>query len=248
MKIQSIIVDKELTFSGDLRKFLNLKFPEIHIRGEASNVSDAHKLIKSINPDLVFSNVNILKKCPKRGIVEMDDINFEIVYMSDRYEDAVTAIQEDVCGFILKPLSLTNVITAVASALKKFLERSKFQRNTDPISKDTAFLPHTKLIGVPTIEGIDFMHVHEIVRCEGLQKCTCVISTRKQNLVSSYNIGEFRKLLEEYGFFTCHKSHLINLMHVKKFTREGFVFLLDNAAVPLARRKKLEFLQLLKHL
>lgn len=115
-------------------------------------------------------------------------------------------------------------------------------------SRDNTLLPHTKLIGIPTMEGIDFLYCHEIIRCEGLQKCTRIVSTRGLAMVSAYNIGEFKKLLEEYGFFSCHKSHLINLMHVKKLTREGFVYLSDNGAVPLARRKRIEFLAMLKHL
>jgi two-component system LytT family response regulator len=248
VKIESIIIDREFAISADLKRCLHTKFPEINIRGEASNCSDACKLIKAVNPDLIFTNVNVFKRSALRMETEMKELHFEMVYMSDRYEDAINAIQEDACGFILKPLSVSDVVLAVASAIKRFLNRSSVRIIRDPIAQDIAFLPHTKLIGIPTIEGIDFLHVHEIVRCEGLQKCTCIVSTRKNNLISSYNIGEFRKLLEEYGFFSCHKSHLINLMHVKKFSREGFVFLSDNAAIPLARRKRLEFLQMLKHL
>lgn len=123
------------------------------------------------------------------------------------------------------------------------------RKSNDPTShRDDILLPHTKLIGIPTIEGIDFLYSHEIIRCEGLQKCTRIVSTRGSAMVSAYNIGEFKKLLEAYGFFSCHKSHLINLMHVKKLTREGFVYLSDNGAVPLARRKRIEFLAMLKHL
>lgn len=247
MKIESIIIDKEVTILNDLKKFLDSKFPEINIRGAASTACEAYKLIKSVNPDLVFANLNVFNVSAGFTGSEIPNTHFEMVHMSDRYEDAIRAIQEDACGFILKPLVVANVIAAVGSALKKFVRRSASRIIHEPISNDGA-LPHTKLIGIPTIEGIDFLHVHEIVRCEGLQKCTCIVSTRKRNLVSSYNIGEFRKLLELYGFFPCHKSHLINLMHVRKFTREGFVYLTDNAAVPLARRKRLEFLQLLKHL
>jgi two-component system LytT family response regulator len=247
VKIESIIIDKEVTILNDLRQFINSKFPEINIRGAASTSCEAYKLIKAVNPDLVFANVNVFNGSVGFMEADIQNTHFEVVHISDSYEDAIRAIQEDACGFIKKPLVVSSVITAVGSAIKKFIRRSASHSIVASMSSD-AMLPHTKLIGIPTIEGIDFLHVHEIVRCEGLQKCTCVVSSRKRNLVSSYNIGEFRKLLETYGFFPCHKSHLINLMHVRKFTREGFVYLTDNAAVPLARRKRLEFLQVLKHL
>lgn len=146
-------------------------------------------------------------------------------------------------------LAKKNLVGSQEQAIQKTGDTTVHRQVTDFFSRyDAALLPHTKLIGIPTMEGIDFLYAHEIIRCEGLQKCTRIVSTRGSAMVSAYNIGEFKKLLEVYGFFSCHKSHLINLMHVKKLTREGFVYLSDNGAVPLARRKRLEFLALLRHL
>jgi two-component system LytT family response regulator len=244
MKIESIIIDYEPTTSLYLRKCLVSKFPEITIRGEASNYCEACELIRAINPVLVFSEMNVFNKSTTSLPAENSHRSYEIIYISDRSEDAMIAIRQDACGFLLKPLNVDDIVISVASAIRKLSERSNYCK-VHP--HDSAFLPHTKLIGIPTMEGIDFLHVHEIVRCEGLQKSTRIVSTRRSNLISAYNIGEFRKLLEEYGFFSCHKSHLINLMHIKKYTREGFVYLSDNTAIPLARRKRLEFLNQLKH-
>lgn len=110
-------------------------------------------------------------------------------------------------------------------------------------------LPHTRLIGIPTIEGLEFIATEKIIRCEGLQKCTLIITTEKSNIISSYNIGKFANLLEENGFFSCHRSHLINLQYVKKYTREGYIFFSANSKpVPLARRKRCEFLKEMRHL
>jgi two-component system LytT family response regulator len=248
MKIESIIIDKEPSISSYLKKCLVSRFPEINIRGEASNYGEACELIRSTNPSLVFSDVNIFHKDSIARRNGHQDNEFEVIYLSNSSSDAISAIRYDACGFILKPFNIKDIVDSVAVAIKKVLGKSERTLNDTVYSHDQMFLPHTKLIGIPTMEGIDFLHVHEIVRCEGLQKCTRIVSTRKNNMISAYNIGEFRKLLEEYGFFSCHKSHLINLMHIKKFTREGFVFLSDNTAVPLARRKRLDFLKQLKHL
>jgi two-component system, LytTR family, response regulator len=248
MKIDSVIVDHEPINSSFLKKCLVSTFPEIAIRGEACNYCDACELIKAINPALVFYDVDISNKRSIPLGLENGRNDYEVIYISDRSEDAISAIREDACGFILKPLNVANIIVSVGSAIRRFSEKTARRTKDSVISLDNGFLPHTKLIGIPTMEGIDFLHAHEIVRCEGLQKSTRIVSTRKSNMISAYNIGEFKKLLEEYGFFACHKSHLINLMHVKKYTREGFVYLSDNTAIPLARRKRLEFLHQLKHL
>lgn len=110
-------------------------------------------------------------------------------------------------------------------------------------------LPHTKLIGIPTIEGLEFIDTDKIIRCEGLQKCTLIVTTEKSDIISSYNIGKFADLLENDGFFLCHRSHLINLQYVKKYTREGYIYFSANSKpVPLARRKRCAFLEEMRHL
>ncbi len=120
-------------------------------------------------------------------------------------------------------------------------ESQKFQ-NSYP-------LPHTKLIGIPTIEGMEFINTEKIIRCEGLQKCTLIVTLEKSDIISSYNIGRFAELLKKSGFFSCHRSHLINLQFVKKYTREGYIFFsVDSKPVPLARRKKCAFLSEMRHL
>jgi two-component system LytT family response regulator len=241
MKISSIIIEHEAVASGFLKKCLHSEFPDIIVEGEVSNYFQACELIRKLNPELVFLDMNALNKIRS---LESEFV-FETVYISSHTEDAIWALRQNACGFILKPLNVGDIVSSVASVISKLSEKAARQVNS--VSRDNS-LPHTQLIGIPTMEGIEFLSVQEIIRFEGLQKCTRTISTRKKDLISSYNIGEFRKMLEEYGFYACHKSHLINLMHVRKITKEGFVFLIDNVGVPLARRKRLEFLQLLKHL
>ena len=109
-------------------------------------------------------------------------------------------------------------------------------------------LPHKRLIGIPTIEGMEFIDTQNIIRCEGLQKCTLIVTTEKSDIISSYNIGKFAELLENDGFFPCHRSHLINLQYVKKYTREGYIFFsATSKPVPLARRKRADFLCEMRH-
>ena len=244
MRIDSIIIDHEATNAAYLKKCVVSKFPEIAIHGEASSYPEAIKLIKTVSPTLVFSNINIFN----RNGTDRNSSRFEMIYLSDRSEDAINAIHQDACGFILKPFNVNDIVVSVGCAIAKLSQRISEGITHDVLTSDNNLLPHKRLIGIPTIEGFDFVYVHEIIRCEGMQKCTRIVTTRKTNIVSSYCIGEFRRLLDLHGFFSCHKSHLINLMYVRKLTREGFIILTDNSAIPLARRKRLEFLKNLKHL
>jgi len=63
--------------------------------------------------------------------------------------------------------------------------------------------------------------------------------------MSSYNIGDFTKILENCGFFLAHRSYLINLSKIKQYQKNGTIILDNNMAIPLARRRKEEFLEII---
>lgn len=103
------------------------------------------------------------------------------------------------------------------------------------------------LIGIPTVNGMEFLKPKEIIRCEGMQRLTKVF-TAGGTIISSYNIGEFCKLLCPSGFFSPHKSHLINLHYLRSYCHDGIITLRTGARIPLARRRRDAFLMLVRHL
>ncbi len=245
MRIDCIIIDNELTSSTYLKKCILEKFPEISIHGQASNYFEANRLIKSVHPLLIFYYSGTIHDNLLCALREKTQNHFETVFISDYAKDAIDAIRQDACGFLLKPFNVSDIVSSVGQAIQRVAEKTSLRCVH---SQEHLAQSHSNLIGIPNIDGIEFLKASEIVRCEGLQKCTRIITIRNINMISSYSIGEFRKLLDENGFFSCHKSHLINLTHVRKLTRDGFIYLTDNFPVPLARRKRLEFLGNLKHL
>jgi two-component system LytT family response regulator len=56
------------------------------------------------------------------------------------------------------------------------------------------------------------------------------------------------QMLEEYRFFRVHNSHLINLDFVSEYFKGegGQVKMADNSVVDVSRRRKEEFLNLLR--
>ena len=63
-----------------------------------------------------------------------------------------------------------------------------------------------------------------------------------RNVYHNEGDEKFSKQLEPFGFFSTHKSHLINLSKVKEYYKEGTVKMTDNSFVPVSKRKKSQFL------
>ena len=100
-------------------------------------------------------------------------------------------------------------------------------------------------IAIPSNNEYFLVFLRDIIRCEGWQKYTKVYMADGETIVSSYNIGIYKDLLEKYGFIMCHKSHVINKMHIKKYQKDGTLIMADDSNVPVSRRKKDEFFQMI---
>jgi len=135
------------------------------------------------------------------------------------------------------------MLRATERAIARIEERNTIKRY-DVLKHNVNHLgKQTTRIAIPGEHAYEFVAVEKISRCEGWGKYTRIHLTSGQVLVASSNIGHFRKLLEPYGFFACHKSHLINRTCIKRYLRDGSVVMNDDAQVPVARRRRADFMK-----
>src|SRR4029078_5054356 len=99
-------------------------------------------------------------------------------------------------------------------------------------------------IAIPGVEGLTFIDIKNIIRCEADGNYTHIYLLQRQKITSSRNIKEFEELLPETIFFRIHNSHLVNLNHIKKYFkgRGGYVVMEDDATIEVASRRKDNFL------
>lgn len=243
----SLIIDDEKKDLGLLEKMLLGHCPQIAVCGKASSIPAGYRLIKEVSPDLVFSETSL---CAESGISLMKQFpagHFEMIFVTKMPGYAMEAINCCAAGYVLKPVQREELIAVIGNAKRRIDKKKEYLKSRLLMEK---MIQHSteEVIGIPTLEGFEFIPVRDIIRCEGLRRFTCVITKEKKDIISSYNLGEFRKILEAYRFFSPHKSHLINLYHIRKYHKEGSIIMLDGSYVPVAKRKKCEFLNTILHL
>ncbi len=240
--IKAIIVDDEeharLTLAGKLGEY----FPNIHIAGMAENAEMAFQMILSSQPDLVFLDIAMPKESGFDLLKRLPNLNFEIIFVTGFDDYAIDAISFCAIGYILKPIQDELLIKAAQQAQQRILEKQENTRNRQLLQNLSQPGHGSNKIGIPAMDGLEFVATNKIIRCEGMQKCTRISIQGRPPITSSYNIGEFVRLLEPYGFFLVHKSHLINLAFISKYSKEGLVILEDGSSVPVSKRKRNNFL------
>ncbi len=102
-------------------------------------------------------------------------------------------------------------------------------------------------LGVPTIEGVLFFPIDDIIRLEALGSyCTIHLSENKK-IVASRPMIHFEGMLSE-GFMRVHKSHVVNLAKVVQYVRGegGILKMSDRSEVPVSRTAKAELMKRLQ--
>jgi two-component system LytT family response regulator len=100
-----------------------------------------------------------------------------------------------------------------------------------------------KKIVIPCSKSYDFVYIKNIIRCEGMQNYTKVFLDTGDTIISSCNVGIYGKGLSDFGFFSCHKSHVVNTSKIVRYHKEGLVEMVDASVIPISRRKRDEFLE-----
>ncbi|MEM6964417.1 MAG: response regulator transcription factor [Bacteroidota bacterium] len=242
--ISTLILNGEVNHLHRLSHSIEQVCPQVKVCGLSTSFFNLDEFIQEKKPQIVFVNKGNCKDTCLQGLRQLSSFQVEIILLSDEKDFAYDAISFKIGSYLLLPLKDEELYRAVAKAQSQIELKKNFSNHLTTVKHKS----EVELIGIPTMDGYEFIVIKDIVRCEGLQKCTRVITKGRSDIISSYNIGEFKKKLEDYGFFSPHKSHLISLSKVRKYHKEGTITLSDQSKVPVSRRRKTDFLNQLYHL
>ena len=245
--IDAILIDSQQQAVEQLIGKLEQDYPDLHICGIYTSLEAARSQLDNRQPRLIFIDARLYHSQTLIQNHQKTDSCQEIIFMADVPDYALEAIKYQISGYLVKPINDKDLSIAVRTALYRLWKKQK-NNEQEQLLQRLLNQNSNELIGIPTIEGFEFIAVSDILRCEGLHKCTRVVTKERSDLISSYNIGEFGKLLIKFGFFAPHKSHLINMNEILRYHKEGTIIMSDNSTVPVSRRRKALFLNQLEHL
>ena len=245
--MNTIIIDDEKNQRSVIRQIIEKYCPDISVVGEADNIDDAFSLINSLQPDLIFLDVEMPYGSGFDLLTKFDEVPFEVIFVTGFGHYAVKAFEFNALHFIQKPVDDKVIMQAVARARARMQEKTRanyynvvLENLRDPMSLDNQ-------IAIPLVEGFEFIKVKDIVRCKSEAGSTFIYLSNSKRIFSSKNLKGYESLLKDYNFCRVHNSHLINISHIKKYLKSdgGIVVMSDNSEIPISRRRKDAFLDLL---
>jgi two-component system LytT family response regulator len=244
--ITTILVDDEHSSLENLEQKIRELCPELKIIACAETPQEAIFLIRHHNPDVIFLDIEMPHMNGFRMLNELGDYTAEIIFTTAYNHYSVDALRLSAFDYLMKPISISDLTEAVARLSKHMAvaTRQRLEVLRQNLNKN---ISQDNRIAVPTWEGLEFIHLRNVIRIESNSNYSRIFFTTGPSLLVTKQLKEFEEMLSPYRFCRVHNMHLINLNYVKRYLRgEGGRVIMENGdEIDVSRRKKDDFLKLI---
>lgn len=247
--LRTIIIDDEAHMRESLSEMLMMECPLTRIVAQADGVETGLKAIQQEHPDLVLLDIKMKDGTGFDLLTQCENIDFKIIFITAFDEYAIKAIKFSALDYLLKPVDPEDLKNAVDKANEISQKDLKTKLNTLSDNLKTDDQDKKKII-LKTMENIYLVKIKDILHIEGDGRYSTINLDMGEKVLVSINLKHYQEMLEDFGFFRVHKSHLINLAHIHRFEKAegGFVILTNGDRVPVASRRREELLDLFQRL
>lgn len=246
-KIKSVIVEDESAAREALKNYLAKYCPQIEIIGEAQNAKEAIPLLQELQPQLVFLDVEMPFGNAFDVLEGCKNLTFETIFVTAFSEYSLRALNQSAAYYLLKPISIEELILAVNKVQQQLLKHEVFNRNEIIVQNFRESKIEKQQVILPTLEGFEVVKMDEIVRLRGNGNFTDIyLKDGSKKMVCRF-LKHFEEMLS-LPFMRVHKSHIINLNYVKSYHKSlgGYVMLFDETEIEISVNYKEVFLKVFK--
>ncbi len=236
--LKAVICDDEEKARRLLR--LLLEQCQVEVVAEATNLPDAVISVNEHKPDVLFLDIEMPKY---NGLQILDfykdkQLPCELVFVTAYNDFAMQAFRLSALDYLLKPATLE----LVEEVVKKINPQSRQKEQRLELLKQHYDKPFSR-IALPNSHGFQFVEVADILYLEADGMYSTLFMKDGNKVLVSKPLVDFEKLLHgNRSFFKVHRKYIINLNHMKSFTRSTYeIEMLNGSSLPLSRHRKQEF-------
>src|SRR6185437_486336 len=184
--IKAIIIDDERLARNELKKLL-LDFPEIEVIAEAANAAEGVEKIDSLNPDLIFLDIQMPGKTGFDMLAELERAP-NVIFTTAYDEYALKAFEVNALDYLLKPVEPKRLADA--------LQKLQVEEDKEPISDHTISVNRS------------ILNEHDQVFVKDGERCWFV---KLSDIRLFESVGNYAKV-----YFGPNKKHIVNLRLIEK--------------------------------
>jgi two-component system LytT family response regulator/two-component system response regulator LytT len=213
--ITTVIADDEALASNELT-FLLKDFPEIEIVGTAANGLQAVDLIESLEPDLVFLDVQMPGLDGLGVIRKLQDMDvslphFVMATAFDHY--AIEAFRLDALDYLLKPVEKDRLAETVSRARRVIQDRQTKAAAAEPAPRTT--LQRSKIL-VKSGGRSFIVDAQDIVYATIDDGLITIVTLSIEGESNYRTLEDLQSNLDPESFWRVHRSFLVNIHRIRE--------------------------------
>lgn len=242
--LKAIIVEDEEASRETLKNYLSKYCPEIKLMALADSVKSGIEAIKKHDPNIVFLDIEMPYGNAFDLLDQLDDISFEIVFVTAYSNYAIKALNRSAAYYILKPVDIDELTSAI-DKIKDSINNNNEAFHTKILLENIKRThQQNQKIVLPQMDGFEVVEIRDIIRCQANDNFTQFYMRNGDKYLICRTLKFFDELLSEFDFLRIHKSHLVNIQHVVQYKKGkgGQVRMIDDSMVDVSNQRKKELL------
>ena len=205
MHVKAVLVDDEAPARSELR-FLLERHPEVTVAGEAAGAAEALELVRTVEPDVVFLDVEMpgLTGLDAAALVREARNPPAVVFVTAHERYALEAFAVEAFDYLLKPVDPERLARVVARLRERSVESLAPAARLAVVSGSGTELLDYDQVHYAQADG-DYSRVH----------------TYDRSYLCTASLAELERQLPAGRFSRVHRSHLVNLAKVSGVRRAG---------------------------
>ncbi|MEO7990594.1 MAG: LytTR family DNA-binding domain-containing protein [Chryseolinea sp.] len=241
--MKAVIIDDEEDSRKILANYLAKYCADVEVCGFGESVATGKEAIQKHNPDVVFLDIEMPYGNGFDLLDSITDITFETVFVTAFDHYAIQALNQSASYYLLKPISIDELINAVDKIRTERKEASHTRHSN--VLLDNIRTSVNQKIMLPTMEGFEIVTINTILYCEAADNFTRFhLDGVATPLLICKTLKYFEEILKEHRFLRIHRSYLINPDYVIRYTKGkgGSVTMKNNKELEMSADKKQQFL------
>lgn len=235
-----VLLDDELHCTQTLSLILEQNCPEVEIAGVFNHPAEALLFLRSNKIDVLFLDIEMPFMNGFKLLNRLQPISMHVVFTTAYDSYAIKAFKYSAFDYLLKPIDeieLVETVRRLSDSGSDTTQKVHLEHLLEMI-KDKPQVPER--IAFPTLEGLEFVAVEQILRCESSSNYTTIHLLDTSAMVVCRTLKEIEELLPASLFLRIHNSHVINKQHIRKYIKGsgGSIRMSDNYEVPVSRLRR----------
>lgn len=238
MKLRTLIVEDEPLSLHYLRSLLS-RLPDIEIAGHAATEDEAVTAIPSLQPDLVFLDIELHSGTGFEVLRKTQHLRYSVVFTTALEQQAIKMIKLSGVPFLQKPIDADELAAMInCLSLHGKDDRTSLEYLLQAVEHDET----PKYMSLHGDGARQYVELAEVLYITSGSPSSFFLR-EGQVKTDERSLKELESLLEDAHFFRSAASHLVNLKGVKDVVPgEDSIRLVDGSLVPLSPKKRDAFM------